>query len=71
MPTAILSKTKSSHALTIFLELYHNIFNEPKGLPLQRPHNHSIPLKDCAQPINMRPYKYLGLQKNIVKKMIL
>jgi len=33
MPTTILSKAERSHALTILLESYHDIFNEPKDLP--------------------------------------
>lgn len=34
------------------------LFEEPKGLPPQRPYDHSIPFLTGAQPFRLRPYRY-------------
>lgn len=57
-------------ALEDLLKNYKEIFNELMGLPPTRGHDHIIPLKERAQPINLRPYKYSEIQKDIVEKMV-
>ena len=49
---------------------YQDLFQEPEGLPPSRSHDHFIPLKDGSQPINLRLYRYSGLQKDVLEKMI-
>jgi hypothetical protein len=46
------------------------VFKEPKGLPPTIAHDHIIPLKNKVQSIKLRPCKYFGLQKNVLKKMV-
>lgn len=48
---------------------YVEIFQEPKGLPPHRIFYHKIQLKEGAQPICLRPYRYNALQKDIIKKL--
>ncbi|PKI48776.1 hypothetical protein CRG98_030818 [Punica granatum] len=40
-----------------YLKEFEDIFREPKGLPPKRPQDHRIPLKEGAQPVNIRPYR--------------
>jgi len=40
------------------------------GLPPSRSHDHTIPLKERAQPVNLRPYRYSSLQKDTVEGLI-
>jgi len=40
------------------------------GLPPNRPHDHTIPLKEGAQSVNLRPYRYSSLQKDMVERLI-
>jgi hypothetical protein len=56
--------------LTTLLENYSDLFQEPEGLHSARGHNHVIPLKEGSQPINLRPYRYSGLQKDVLEKMV-
>lgn len=51
-------------------ETYYELFQEPSGLPRKRTHDHIIPLKKGVQPINLKPYKYSSLQKDVVEKMV-
>ena len=56
--------------LTTLLENYSDFFQEPEWLPSARGHDHIIPLKEGSQPVNLRPYRYLGLQKDVLEKMV-
>lgn len=60
-----------SPALSILMNEYSSIFDMPTTLP---PHtgsfNHRIPLIEVAPPLNKRPYKYPGVKKNIIKKLV-
>ena len=38
------------------LDHFHILFEEPKGLPPRRQHDHQIPLKDETQIVKIRPY---------------
>lgn len=40
------------------LTKFEIVFQEPKGLPPSRTHNHPIPLKPRVEPPNSRPYRY-------------
>lgn len=51
-------------------EAYYELFQEPSGVPHKRTHDHIIPLKKGVQPINLKPYKYSSLQKDVVEKMV-
>lgn len=50
---------------------YGDIFEEPKQLPPSRPgFDHRIPLKEGSNPVNLRPYRYSIIQKDIVDKLV-
>ncbi|GKC50171.1 putative mitochondrial protein [Tanacetum coccineum] len=46
------------------------IFDEPKGLPPNRSHDHTIPLTPNAPPINIRPYRHPPMQKDVIELMV-
>ena len=56
--------------LQALLQQYSALFEEPTGLPLRRPHDHHIPLKDETQVIKIKPYRYLTIQKNETEKLV-
>ena len=60
---------KDNH-LQQLLESYQDLFQEPTGLPPPRTHDHKIPLKNGSEAINLRPYRYSGLQKDILERMV-
>lgn len=47
-----------------------DVFEEPKGLPPIRIHEHQIPLKTGTQPPSIRPYRYPYIQKNEIEKIV-
>ncbi|XP_019228862.1 PREDICTED: uncharacterized protein LOC109209954 [Nicotiana attenuata] len=49
---------------------FPDVFEEPKTLPPQRSHDHSIPLKSDATAVSIRPYRYNYFQKNEIEKQI-
>jgi hypothetical protein len=49
---------------------FEDVFAEPKGLPPNRSHDHSITLKSDAQPICMRPYMYPYFHKEEMEKIV-
>ncbi|KAL3515951.1 hypothetical protein ACH5RR_022853 [Cinchona calisaya] len=64
-----------SHGMTSFdieqlFSIDSELFEEPKTLLLERMHNHNIPLKNDAQPVNVRPYRYRFLQKNEIERQV-
>ena len=52
------------------LREFADVFKEPTQLPPQRQHDHKINLVEGAKPVNIRPYRYGSLQKDIIEKMI-
>lgn len=53
------------------LQDYEVVFQEPKELPpLRKCFNHHIPLKDGAELINSRPYRYSPVQKDVIELMV-
>jgi hypothetical protein len=61
---------EEKEALQNLLRLYQDVFTPLTGLPLNRPKDHTIPLKEGAQPVNIQPYMYSSLQKDMVEGMI-
>ena len=58
-------------ALQPLLQQYHNIFQEPQGLPPSMGYfDHKIPLKEGTSPINIRPFWYPVKHKDIIGKLI-
>lgn len=50
---------------------YDDIFTDPKFLPPPRlGFDHKIPLKEGSTPVNLRPYRYSIIQKDIVDKFV-
>lgn len=49
---------------------FQDLFEESHVLPPNRECDHKIPLKAGAEPINLRPYKYSSLQKDILEQLI-
>ena len=56
--------------LSQLLDEYADLFTEPKSLPPPRSHDHKIVLKEGTSPINVRPYRYPALQKDIIEKIV-
>lgn len=46
------------------------VFEEPKGLPPSRNHEHAILLKTGSNPVGVRPYRYPQSQKDEIERMI-
>jgi hypothetical protein len=57
-------------SLLTLLESYQDVFQEPQGLPPLRDHDHKIPLKTGSEAVNLRPYRYSGLQKDSLERMV-
>ena len=53
---SLISNQKDRVALEELFNRYKEIFQEPKGLPPIKAHDHIIPMKEGAQAINLRPY---------------
>ncbi|XP_070035135.1 uncharacterized protein [Nicotiana tomentosiformis] len=53
------------------LSQYHQVFAKPTTLPPQRgAFDHSIPLIPGTKPINIRPYMYSSMKKDIIEKLV-
>jgi hypothetical protein len=63
-------KEKENSPLQALLEAYQHIFSDPRGLPPVRRHDHMMSLKDESQTVNLRPYRYSGLQKDMLEKLV-
>jgi hypothetical protein len=70
MTTTLQPSLGNNATIDELLHSYQDIFKKPTGLPPLRAHDHAIPLKEGSQPINLRPYRHTGLQKDIVKKIV-
>lgn len=51
-------------------EEFSDIFDVPCSLPPNRNMDHQIPLKPGTEPINVRPYRYLNIQKDVLEQMV-
>lgn len=56
--------------LTLLLDEFADIFEEPKDLPPHRPYDHAIPLQPNATPVNSRPYKYSPQHKTEIERQV-
>ena len=70
MTTTLQPSLGNNATIDELLHSYQDIFKKPTGLPPLRAHDHAIPLKEGSQPINLRPYRHTGLQKDIVEKIV-
>ena len=52
------------------LDEFKSVFATPEGLPPLRDHEHQITLKEGAQAICQRPYRYPYYQKNEIEKIV-
>ncbi|XP_058766993.1 uncharacterized protein LOC131640630 [Vicia villosa] len=59
-----------SPQITQLLTKFQNIFQQPKGLPPQRTHDHHINLLPNTSPINVKPYRYPHSKKDAMTTLI-
>ena len=52
------------------MQEFAGIFEEPKTLPPHRRHDHRINLKEGVSLVNVRPYRYAALQKDVIEQTI-
>ena len=52
------------------LDVYADLFQEPKSLPPPRQFDRHIQLVPGAQPINVRPYRYSPSQKSEIEHQL-
>jgi len=68
--TNIVHTESEEPQLSQLLRAYADIFAEPKSLPPPRSHDHRIILKEGTSPINVRPYRYLALRKDVIDQTV-
>ncbi|GAB2226297.1 hypothetical protein Drorol1_Dr00022099 [Drosera rotundifolia] len=64
---SVSSSTTENNQLTAMLDEFDDLFQPPKTLPPQRSHDHGIPLKEGISPINVRPYRYPNIHKDVIQ----
>ena len=60
----------ADRALQCILQQYSRLFEELRGLPPSRYHDHQIPLKDENHVVKIRPYRYSSVQKIEIEKLV-
>jgi hypothetical protein len=60
--------SESRELLTALLDSYTDIFDEPRGLPPPRRHDHRIRLLPGTPPVAVRPYRYPQLLKDEIER---
>nr|KYP59360.1 Transposon Ty3-I Gag-Pol polyprotein [Cajanus cajan] len=64
-------QTTTPTAISALLAKFEDVFEEPTQLPpMREAFNHKIPLLQCVNPVNKRPYRYVGNQKDIIDKLV-
>jgi hypothetical protein len=61
---------EAHHLLADLLQQHSDIFDEPQGLPPERPCNHRIQLLPDMTPVAVRPYRYPQLQKDELERQV-
>ena len=56
--------------LVQLLKEYADIFAESKSLPPHRSHDHKIVLSEGFSPINVGPYRYAALHKDVIERIL-
>lgn len=70
--TAQLPQNQNNNViLQSLLKTYQDFFQEPKGFPPSKAHGHVIPLKQWSQAVNPMAYRYLRLQKDVLKNIVM
>lgn len=65
------STPTTPHEISLLMEQYQSIFDEPRLLPPARlGFDHKIPLKEGTPAVNLRPYRYSIIQKDIVDNLV-
>ena len=64
------SKSSISPDLQRVLDNHSNVFDNPKGIPPIRDHDHAIHLIPGSVPPNIWPYRYPYVQKSEIERMI-
>jgi hypothetical protein len=67
-PSALYPLQPADNIMETLLQTYSDIFEEPRGLPPQRVHNHRIHLLPGTTSIAVRPYRYPQLLKDEVER---
>ncbi|KAL1213452.1 RNA-directed DNA polymerase-like protein [Cardamine amara subsp. amara] len=62
--------TLESPEVGAILAEYEGIFREPTGLPPSRGREHAITLKNGAEPVSVRPFRYPQAQKTEIERQI-
>ena len=63
-------KNQLLEEVATLLHEFKSVFGTPEGLPPLRNHKHQINLKEGAQAIYQRPYRYPYYQKNEIEKIV-
>ena len=67
---AVVSEVRLTAEVESFLQEFDHVFKTPIGLPPLRGHEHPIVLKEGAQFVCQRPYRYAFYQKNEIEKIV-
>nr|GEW56587.1 reverse transcriptase [Tanacetum cinerariifolium] len=62
--------TQFKPQIQTLLKEFATIFDEPRGLPPRRSHDHTILLEPNAFPINTSPYRHPSIQKDAIELMV-
>ena len=63
-------RTKVAPDILRLTKAYAELFQEPNHLPPQREIEHRIHLKEGADPVNVRPYRYAHFQKEEIERQV-
>ncbi|PNY17867.1 hypothetical protein L195_g014621, partial [Trifolium pratense] len=63
-------EVNQSEELEQLLSLCADVFQDPKGLPPKRKKEHVITLREGAEAVNVRPYRYPHHHKNEIEKQV-
>ena len=67
---AVVLEVRLPAEVELLLQEFQHVFETPIGLPPLRGHEHPIILKEGAQPMCQRPYRYPFYQKKEIEKIV-